>query len=218
MHWCPFKIRQNCLAHPKSYFGPWSSNHHIQHCKYGSDITAGGGGRGRGSRRGEGAAFHFSKPLQFVLGVPNGNFLPEKKKTLTLGKKSGKTTLPPLKNIPVTSLKYGQDLLTFTALFHCTLAEWARSKNFSSTNHFTFLSLCDTLVLFACWMYNSDKNLLMLSRSGFPGTFGVVGPSGLEQWSLWSTGTSVFSMLSNEFWDGGSLPDLKSWKWNKLQN
>ena len=52
--------------------------------------------------------FHFSKPLKFVLGprfwvYQNGNFVPGKR-MLRREKKSGKITLPPLKNIPLTSL------------------------------------------------------------------------------------------------------------------
>ena len=45
-------------------------------------------------------AFHFSKPLKFVLGLPKWKFS-TRKKHFMLGKKSGKMTLPPLKNIPV---------------------------------------------------------------------------------------------------------------------
>ena len=118
MPWCPFKIRQNCLAHPKSYFGPWSSNHHIQHCKYGSDITAGGGGR---EREGGGGSFSLFKTTTICFGCTKWEFSTRKKKkkknTFTPGKKSGKTTLPPLKNIPVTSLKYGQGLLTIPPIY-----------------------------------------------------------------------------------------------------
>ena len=47
--------------------------------------------------------FHFSKPLKFVLGVPNWKFSTGKKH-FTLGKKSGKMTLPPQKNFSVTPL------------------------------------------------------------------------------------------------------------------
>ena len=46
--------------------------------------------------------FCFSKPLKFVLGVPNG--FSTRKKHFTPVKKSGKMTLPHLKNIPVTPL------------------------------------------------------------------------------------------------------------------
>ena len=42
--------------------------------------------------------FHFSKPLKFVLGLPNWEFS-TRKKHFTSGKKSGKMTLPPLKNM-----------------------------------------------------------------------------------------------------------------------
>ena len=42
-------------------------------------------------------AFHFSKPLKFVLGLP-------KWEHFTPGEKSGKMTLSPLKNIPLTPL------------------------------------------------------------------------------------------------------------------
>ena len=47
--------------------------------------------------------FHFSKPLKFVLGLPNGNFLPGNSISHQ-EKKSGKMTLPPLKNIPLMPL------------------------------------------------------------------------------------------------------------------
>ena len=48
-------------------------------------------------------AFHFSKPLNFVLGLPKWEF-PTGKRHFTLGKNSGKMTLPLLKNIPLTPL------------------------------------------------------------------------------------------------------------------
>ena len=48
-------------------------------------------------------AFHFSKPLKFVLGLPKWE-CSAGKKHFTLGKKSGKITLPPLKNIPLTPI------------------------------------------------------------------------------------------------------------------
>ena len=48
-------------------------------------------------------AFHFSKPLKFVLGLTKWEFSTGKKH-FTTGKKSGKMTLPPLKNIPLTPL------------------------------------------------------------------------------------------------------------------
>ena len=47
--------------------------------------------------------FHFSKPLKFVLGLPKWEFSTGKKYFM-LGKKSGKITLPPLKNIPLMPL------------------------------------------------------------------------------------------------------------------
>ena len=47
--------------------------------------------------------FHFSKWLKFVLGQPKWEFSTGKK-YFTLGKKSGKITLPPQKNILVTPL------------------------------------------------------------------------------------------------------------------
>ena len=50
-------------------------------------------------------AFHFSKPLKFVLGLPKWKFSTGEKH-FTLGKKSGKMTLPPLKNIPLMPLLY----------------------------------------------------------------------------------------------------------------
>ena len=48
-------------------------------------------------------AFHFSKPLKFVLGLPKW-VVSTGKKHFTQGKKSGKMTLPLLKNIPLMSL------------------------------------------------------------------------------------------------------------------
>ena len=45
-------------------------------------------------------AFHFSKPLKFVLGLPKWEFS-TRKKHFKPGKKSRKMTLPPLKNIPL---------------------------------------------------------------------------------------------------------------------
>ena len=48
-------------------------------------------------------AFHFSKRLKFVLGPPKWKFSTGKKHFMP-GKKSGKMTLPPRKNMPVTPL------------------------------------------------------------------------------------------------------------------
>ena len=48
--------------------------------------------------------FHFSKLLNFVLGLPKWNFVLTGKKHFTPGKKSGKMTLPPQKNYPVMPL------------------------------------------------------------------------------------------------------------------
>ena len=48
-------------------------------------------------------AFHFSKPLKFVLGLPKWQFSTGKRH-FTPGKHSGKLTLPPLKIIPLTPL------------------------------------------------------------------------------------------------------------------
>ena len=45
-------------------------------------------------RRGTFFAFHFSKPLKFVLGLPKGEFF-TRDKHFTTGKNSGKVTLPP---------------------------------------------------------------------------------------------------------------------------
>ena len=42
-------------------------------------------------------AFHFSKRLRFVLGLPKWKF--------SIGEKLGKITLPPQKNFPVTPLR-----------------------------------------------------------------------------------------------------------------
>ena len=47
--------------------------------------------------------FHFSKPLKKILGLPKWKFSTGKKH-FTPGKKSGKMTLPPQKNFPVTPL------------------------------------------------------------------------------------------------------------------
>ena len=56
-------------------------------------------------------AFHFSKPLKFVLGVPKWEFSNGKKDSRR-EKKSGKMTLmPPLKNIPLTPLMRGEVLI-----------------------------------------------------------------------------------------------------------
>ena len=48
-------------------------------------------------------AFHFSKPLKFALGAPKWEFSTEKKHFMP-GKNSGKMTLSPLKNFPLTPL------------------------------------------------------------------------------------------------------------------
>ena len=48
-------------------------------------------------------AFHFWKRRKFVLGLPKWEFCTGKKH-FTPGKKSGKITLPPQKNMPVTPL------------------------------------------------------------------------------------------------------------------
>ena len=49
-------------------------------------------------------AFQFSKPLKFVLGLPKWEFSTGKKHFRLGKKKQEKITLPPLKNIPLTSL------------------------------------------------------------------------------------------------------------------
>ena len=49
--------------------------------------------------------FHFWKPLKFVLGLPKWEFS-TRKNHFTLGKISGKMTLPPLKNIPLAPLLF----------------------------------------------------------------------------------------------------------------
>ena len=51
-------------------------------------------------------AFHFWKQRKFVLGLPKWEFSTGKKH-FTSGKKSGKMTLPPQKNMPVTPLLCG---------------------------------------------------------------------------------------------------------------
>ena len=48
----------------------------------------------------------FFLTMKFVLSLPKCEFSTEKKH-FTLGKKSGKMTLPPVKNIPLTPLKTG---------------------------------------------------------------------------------------------------------------
>ena len=48
-------------------------------------------------------AFHFSKPLKFVLGLPKWEFS-TREKHFTLGKNSGKMSFPLLKHIPLTPL------------------------------------------------------------------------------------------------------------------
>ena len=52
-------------------------------------------------------AFHFWKRQKFVLGLPKSEFSTGKKH-FTSGKKSGKITLPPQKNMPVTPLLTGR--------------------------------------------------------------------------------------------------------------
>ena len=55
--------------------------------------------RGKVTKRGF-LFFNFAKPLKFVLGLPKWEFY-TRKSHFTLGKKSGKMTSPPLKNIPL---------------------------------------------------------------------------------------------------------------------
>ena len=80
-------------------------------------------------------ALHFSKLLKFVLGLPKWKF-PTGKRHFTPGKKSGKMTLPPQKNFPVTPLvtmiffmKRLLDLsfclTTFAISTHC---EWKKKR------------------------------------------------------------------------------------------
>ena len=52
-------------------------------------------------------AFHFSKRQKFVLGLPKWKFSAGKKHFTTGKKKSGKMTLPPQKNFPVTPQTVG---------------------------------------------------------------------------------------------------------------
>ena len=54
--------------------------------------------------------FHFSKPLKFVLGLQKWEFS-TMKKYCTLGKKSGKITVPPLKIISLTPLENAQAII-----------------------------------------------------------------------------------------------------------
>ena len=56
-------------------------------------------------------AFHFWKRRKFVLDLPKREFSTGKKH-FTSGKKSGKMTLPPQKNMPVTPLVQDKGLLT----------------------------------------------------------------------------------------------------------
>ena len=55
-------------------------------------------------KRGTFSSFHFSKRLTFVLGPKMGIFYREK--VFHAGKKLGKVTLPPQKNIPLTPLGF----------------------------------------------------------------------------------------------------------------
>ena len=61
-------------------------------------------------------AVHFSKPLTFILGLPKWEFSTGKKHFMP-GKKSGKMTLHPLKNIPLTPLPSLYVLLCYSKLF-----------------------------------------------------------------------------------------------------
>ena len=56
-------------------------------------------------------ACHFLKPLKFVWGLPKWTILPGKIIFHT-GKKSGKVTLPPLKNIPLMPLRVSWQFLS----------------------------------------------------------------------------------------------------------
>ena len=53
-------------------------------------------------------AFHFSKPVKFVLGQPKWKFS-NRKNHFSPGKNSGKMILTPLKNIPFTPLRSACD-------------------------------------------------------------------------------------------------------------
>ena len=75
-------------------------------------------------------AFHFSKRLKFVLGLPKWKFSTGKRH-VTLGKKSGKMILPPQKNFPVTPLfttSYHQLLCLLRAVGHSLSAVLCLSR------------------------------------------------------------------------------------------
>ena len=74
-------------------------------------------------------AFHFWKRRKFVLGLPKWEFSTGKKH-FTPGKKSGKMTLPPQKNMPVTPLfgicangllTYDLNKMLLTPWFYCII-------------------------------------------------------------------------------------------------
>ena len=80
-------------------------------------------------------AFHFWKQWKFVLGLPKWEFS-TRKKHFILGKKSGKITLPPQKNMPVTPLIKGWIMcLLFTyPLLHWIPGLSSKKKGRNSSN------------------------------------------------------------------------------------
>ena len=83
-------------------------------------------------------AFNFSKRLKFILGLPKWEFSTGKKH-FTPGKKSGKMTLPPQKNMPVMLLPVGScrtisQKLIKVLQFHLSFMPWGEqhlNQNFA---------------------------------------------------------------------------------------
>ena len=68
--------------------------------------------------------FHFSKPLEFVLGLPRMGIFYREKSISGREKKSGEMTLPPLKNVPLTPLHPAAILLHSKRSVDQTEAYW----------------------------------------------------------------------------------------------
>ena len=99
-------------------------------------------------------AFHFSKSLKFVLSLSKWEFSTEKKH-FTPGKKSGKMTLPPLKNILLMPLATS---FLNVASANCNSGSYNYIKNVNVwiTFSFTIVGVCN-VVIDKLWLQDYSK-------------------------------------------------------------
>ena len=116
--------------------------------------------------------FSLFKPLKFVLGLPNGNFLLGKSIS-RWGKqnKTGKMTLPPQKNFLVRPLHTFQPCQTFVLCFHVHSHNWIKYSVVYLCKVLRLVSVVDTCTCTECLdklLVMRAKNLLSLVRQHRP--------------------------------------------------